>query len=99
VPAQHADCGEENGGVKQLLAHPLGRLGDRRGKHGNGTGPQHTGGDTARHPQPAPQRATARRHDDADDKRGFENFAEDDDGGGEHGAVVYFAIKWPRVVS
>ena len=47
--------------------------------------PEQSGEDAGAEPAVAPRNVARGGGDDADDERGLEDFAEDDDGGGEHG--------------
>ena len=97
VPAEHADRGKEDARVEQLLTHAFGGRGDRRGEDRHQRSAEHPRRDAARDPQSAPRRAAARRHDDADDQRGFEYLAEDDDCGRQHRDAPYLTMRRPVV--
>ena len=94
VPAEHRHRGKEHGGVEELLADAGERVGDLLGKARDKERARHAGGDAARHPEAAPRHAPARRQDDADDERGFENLTEDDECGGEHGGYLAMIRPW-----
>jgi hypothetical protein len=84
VPAEHQHRGEEDGRVEQFLAHALGHRGNRAGRGGDTERAQHATDDPATDPKAATRRATARRHDDADDQRRFQHLAKNDDRGRQH---------------
>jgi hypothetical protein len=84
VPAEHQRSGEQDRGLEQLLAHALGHRTDRTGSGGDTERPQHADNDPPANPKSTLRCATARRHDNADDQRRFEDLSEDDNRGGQH---------------
>src|SRR5262249_42443590 len=96
VPREHHDGDAEDGGVEELLAHALGELADLLGAEGDEDRACKAGGKPAHDVARAPRNSIRRGSDDAHDQRGFEDFAENDERGSEHGG--YLATTTPLAV-
>ena len=94
VPAEHRRCGEQHGGVEDLLAHPFERAGDGVREEATMTAPEQAEHDAAAHVAGAAGDAPRRGEDDADDQGGLDDLPQDDDGRGDHGCTT----SQPRAV-
>lgn len=85
MPAKHQHGGKQDGGVKEFLAHAPGHCGKRLGSSGDAERAEDAAGYAAADPKAAARCAATGREDNADDQRGFEHFAKDDNGGAHIG--------------
>ena len=85
VPGEHDDGDAQHRRVEEFLADAARQFGDALGAERDDAGAGEPGDDARREPAVAAGHGARRGGDDADDQRGLEDFAEDDDGGGEHG--------------
>lgn len=98
MPAEHQHGGEQDGGVKELLAHALGHRGKSLGRTGDAERAEDAAGYATADPKAATRCAATGREDNADDQHGFEHFAKDDNSGGKHRhAPRYLTTRRPVV--
>src|SRR5581483_39684 len=97
VPTQHDHRDTEHARVEDLLAQPRGGGGQPLGEGSDDERTERAARDAIAHPQAAPMYAAGGGEHDAHDQGGFQDFAQDDDGGGEHGG--YFATSVPLAVA
>ena len=94
VPHQHDHGDAEHAGIEQFLAGAFEGLRDRAGEDGDQAGAEQAAEDAETDPAPAGGHAARRRHHDADDQAGFDDFAKDDDKGAEHGDQSAASGQW-----
>src|SRR5262249_11629039 len=96
VPTKHDDRDREDAGIEKLLADASKERRKGAREHRRDTGPEDAGGRARGNPPFPMSNRPRRRHHDADDETGFEDFAKDDDQGTDHG-LLYCTIKVPVV--
>jgi len=84
VPAEHRHGDEENAGVEDFLAGAFERARDRAREARDQRRAGEARDDAEHEPARASRNALGRRRDDAQNERGFDDFAENDDQRGEH---------------
>jgi len=92
VPGQHHDCEGEDQSVEQLLPHPGEQVRQRAGKGRDDAGEENPRQHAAADPLIAMRHRARDREHDADDQAGLEDFAENDDQCGNHGAFLLVVI-------
>jgi hypothetical protein len=96
VPGEHRDGDAEDRGVEELLPHAFRELADLLRAKRDEDRTDQSRGEATDDVADAARDAGSRRRNDADDERGLEDFAEDDERGAEH--IVYLATMTPLAV-